>query len=182
MLQHLLPPPPPRVPFWKLDPDALYGIDGCDYRLLESKDQVHSFQATGSPYKTISLSQDEFYCKHADGEARIEPRYLSRQRAYLRTLNRDFMVSDLLPAEQERVLFSYLLCQGFEKLLGEKQQGLRSGKINLGKTCLSLLLPQVQQEIVDAHNVKARKGDSLRFSGKLPSARQFVRDWRKYEA
>lgn len=120
--------------------------------------------------------------KHGTGEAEIEPRFLSRQRAYLRTLNKDFLVSDLAPKEQERVLFAYLLCQGFDKYLGEKQQGLRSEKINLGKPCLTWLLPKIQEEIVTAHNVGARKGNALRFSGQLPSARQFARDWRKYEA
>lgn len=179
---HHLPPPEAQVPHWRLDPEAMYRIDGRDCRLLESDDRVHSFQETAKPREVISLSQMDFYRKHGTGEAEIEPRFLSRQRAYLRTLNKDFLVSDLAPKEQERVLFAYLLCQGFDKYLGEKQQGLRSEKINLGKPCLTWLLSKIQEEIVTAHNVGARKGNALRFSGQLPSARQFARDWRKYEA
>jgi len=182
MSLNLVPSVTGYVPNWRLAPDAMYRIDGFDYRLLESDGKAHSFQATAKPYQAISLSQPDFVSKHESGAIEIEPHFLSRQKSYLRTLNKDFRVRDLAPREQERVLFAYLLCQGYELMLGEKQRGLRSEKVNLGKACLSWLLPKVQAELVAAHNENARKGDDLRFSKKLPSSRQFVRDWRKYEA
>lgn len=180
---HLLSLPAPLVHYWRLDPKAIYHMDGREFRLLESEDvDVHKFQATSKPYDLIFVSRPDFVRKHAGGEVKIDPRFLTRQQAYLRTINRDFMLSDLVHEEQERVLFAFLLCQGFDTLFGESQLGLRAEKVNLGKKCLLWLLPKVQAELIELHNSTARRGDALRFSGKLPSTRQFARDWRKYEA
>jgi len=180
-MNHLVPRREIPVPFWRLSTEALYKIDGRDYRLMESDIDVHTFQPNVGLGELLHVSHADFYVKFNDGSIAIDNGFYGRRRAVLRNIDRDFNIGDLAPKEQDRVMFTYLLCQSFEMHLGEDERGESDRPINRGKRCLTWLLPKMQKEIVEIHNEGARRGSELRFSGKPPSPRQFSRDWLRYE-
>lgn len=170
----------PRTP-WRLDPEARYGFWGRHHKLHHSADGVHSFKETAEPYATVSLADAELRQLHNDGALSIEPRYFSRQKAFIRTRGQERLLSHVKPKARIQALFTYGLCQAFERAQGEVLQGIRQGPVDHGD-CLDTLLPQFTKEIVDAWNTGARKGDVLLYGGlQPPCPRHFTRLFRDYQ-
>lgn len=167
----------------RLDDGCIVTIRGDEFELRRSYEGVHEFREMRKPHRIQTVTETDLRQMLEDGEAEVEAGRLSRGGAALRKTCRHVSLRDLPHAEWERVMLLHYLCTEFDRMKMLYQKGKLDRKVNLGKRCLDWLLPEAQERIVKAHNKRSQRYTQKKlFEGRLPSARQFSREYAKHVA
>jgi len=167
---------------YRLDDRDVYAIDGVECRLVDSDEHRHVFKERNGDHAFKAFSHEDFAVLLDDGTVVIHRHRDAVAHAALRSRKRDVDLRDLPAKEQDRVLFYQGLCKYFDVKAVEREQGREGRKVNLGKACLEWLLPEAHEHLVAAYDRAKRAGKPQRFRLGLPSARQFARLYRNYQA